>query len=260
MSVLASILSWTGIAVLIVYVVLTGIGGALETLYHSRVPLPEKLTRYLRERRIRETVELLSQLSYLSKAARLRQAAQYQELPASPGKHVYERDIQQTAKTYLRKGQFLVGRVRDKEFRYFIDFMEASTVPRDADRLARALVSFIKDEMASLEQDPPIFFDCVVAPKGGSPVLAFLVARLLGSRCVLFRGADSPKVTRPDQLQHYFDGEIRTGQTAILVDDSSTGGRMLADAIQKLGEMDVAVKHAFILFEPKTGNAREVMA
>ena len=152
-----------------------------------------------------------------------------------------------------------MGRIRDKEFSYFIDFMEASVDHREGERLARALASFIKDAMSSLNNDPPISFDAIVVPKGGSPVLGFLVSRVLNCRCILFRGEEHPKIRGEARPEYYLDGVIDPGESVILVDDSSTGGSMMLETVRKLRDIGANVAHAFILFEPAGGTAAEVL-
>ena len=127
------------------------------------------------------------------------------------------------------------------------------------------MASFIKDETSSLEHTNPIVFDKIVVPISGSPILGFVLAETLGYPVVLFRGNANPKIRQPcpeDMPEGflYFNGTIKSGERAVLVDDSTTGGAMLDDCIERLREIGVEVHHSFVLFEPEGGGARDRLA
>lgn len=259
MEIVLWIVGIAGIAVLVVYVVVSGLGGIVELLYNSHIPLPKSFTDYVRRKKVMEAVALLRELSFLAQTGPQRQAATYQTLPPSIGRDLYEKDILETAKSHQIRANIRVGRIRDKRFPYFIDFMEASVNPRELERLARALASFIKDTMASLEHTSPIVFSKIVTPKEGSPTLGFRTGQILNVPCVLFRGAAQPKIAEPGDPLFFFDGAVSQTDSVLLVDDSTTGGTMLLQATEKLRELGALVQHAFVLFEPEGGTAREVL-
>jgi len=257
MNVLFALISAVGIAVLVIYVVVTGIGGIIELLYNSHIPLPGRFVAYVRQRRVQEAVSLLEELSVLTKIQHQQQAAIFSTIPPSMGRDLYEKDIIEVARAYLLQEDIRVGRVRDKQFPYFIDFMSATTDPRNLERLSRALASFMKDELSRLQDDGAIVFNVLVGMKGGSPSLGLATSRILGIPCTLHR--QDSKIAIPSRPEFFFDGKVAKGDAVVLLDDSTTGGRMFSEATEHIRAVGAQVHHAFVLFEPGGGTARDVL-
>ena len=66
----------------------------------------------------------------------------------------------------------------------------------------------------------------------------------------------SLKSKRLIKYQFFFDGSVLPNDQIILVDDSTTGGRMFSQAIEKIRASKAEVHHAFVLFEPIGKDAR----
>lgn len=259
-SVAFAIVAWISIGVLLVLALTSALRTVLEAL--TNLPLPSRWTDNLRRMRVSETTELLRQLHIVQRLRMHQQVTQYQVLPEGDERRSYVSFVVSVAKKYYRTGDFYLGRTYNQHYPAFLDLMSASTEPKDVELLARSLASFIKDETGELKWAHPILFDKIVVPSTGSPILGFVLAQTLGSEVLLFRGDRDPKirlplpVDLPDGFVH-FNGSISKDAHAILVDDSTTGGGVLADCTERLREIGVQVHHAFVLFEPEDGGARD---
>ena len=151
-----------------------------------------------------------------------------------------------------------VGKTTSERFPYYVDLMSASVDTNVADECANILLSYMRFE--GVNQVPP--FDFVVGIKGGSPLIACMFAHRIQKPVALFRGKDVHKYKKdgcwdPVSL---FDGRIERNKIALIVDDSTTGGRMVLDCIQAIREAGCKVSHCLVIFEPVGKGAKELIA
>jgi orotate phosphoribosyltransferase len=151
------------------------------------------------------------------------------------------------------EGQYDVGWGYSFSPGYFIDVMSASLDPYFAEECTNILTSCLRERGSEI----PVF-DVVVGLKNGSPILAWKFGQRLNLKAVLFRGIDNYKrnrsARRPSDL---FDGDLQDGAKALIVDDSTTGGRMVLDCAETIRELGCEVNHCLVLFEPLGKGARE---
>jgi orotate phosphoribosyltransferase len=114
-----------------------------------------------------------------------------------------------------------------------------------------------------LRQRPPlpvIVFDRVVGLKEGSPSIAIQFARKVGKSVALFRGEGEFKKDRAGgRPADLFDGEVIAGETVLIVDDSTTGGRKAMQCLDALRSIGARAANFLVLFEPLGKGARELL-
>lgn len=217
---------------------------------------PKFLVRFVHRRRHREVEEVLRALGIpLDEQTRLREI--HRQARAARYNDPRERCIQ-----FLRKctvsGNFIVGTRTRHAFTYFADVMSECTSRLRSEECSQILASKIRVDQIDLAT-----IDVIVGLKRGSPMIALALAEQLGKRCVLFRGNDDYKVY-PDQGERdpsqLFDGDLkqRPGH-ALIVDDSTTGGRQVLDCVEALRVMKISVNACLVLFEPFGKGARATL-
>jgi orotate phosphoribosyltransferase len=150
-----------------------------------------------------------------------------------------------------------VGKTSSEHFPYYIDIMSATVNIDTADECANILTSYLRFEGVGLI--PP--FDFVVGIKEGSPLIASMFAHRVQKPVALFRGKNAYKYKKGGSWEpaSLFDGKVERNKKALIVDDSTTGGRMVLDCIQTLRELGCEVSHCLVLFEPIGKGAKELI-
>lgn len=214
---------------------------------------PHFLVRILQRRRRREVEEVLETLGIppparltIASAIRSEQLARYN-------------DPKNRCITLLRscakRGRFVVGAQNAIAFPYFVDVMSESLKAGRRDECAYIMISYLKAEGVSFEK-----VDYIVGIKAGSPALALTVADKLSKPIALFRGAGQYKynIGHPDPLA-LFDGSLEGKKTAVIIDDSTTGGRKAFDCIDALRLLEIKVSEFWVLFEPLGKDTRKAL-
>lgn len=153
-----------------------------------------------------------------------------------------------------------VGQHGVEQLDYYIDLIGASCNPDTAIRFARLLSTFWRKNSS----DPSIVsrpeFDFVVTPKGGSPILGYEFAKLCNKPFVLHENKDrihgDPDNART-RLNFY--GTLPPNGTAIIVDDSTTGGTMVMEAAKDLKRYGFNVYTCLVVFAPQVKHSKEVL-
>ena len=141
-----------------------------------------------------------------------------------------------------------VGRTESVNVDCFWDVIGDSTNEKRAILYARALSSEYKKLLrtGSISE-----FDFVVTPKNGSPILGYEFAKILQKDFALF--CNVPKYYLEDgheEWHQYFDMHpIPNKKKALIVDDSTTGGRMVIETVNKLRKFGYTVEHCLVVFE-----------
>ena len=167
---------------------------------------------------------------------------------------------QSSLEMYKIQKQYVVGHRRATAIKYYYDLTGGTCEPSTAEHFASLLSSFwasnspCKDVIANAD------FDFVVTPKGGSPILGYEFAKLIKKPFVLheetarFRNGNN----NGDMRTWFNCNDIpQKGSTALIVDDSTTGGTMVLNTIDHLRQYGYSVHTCFVVFEPQTKDAKE---
>lgn len=212
---------------------------------------PQFLVRLLEKRRQREVAEALRELGITPATKAAVQAAVRNDAVSRYN------DPKERCMTFLRtctsSGKYLVGSVEAKMFPYFTDVMAECLKFGRTDECVHILTSYLRSQNVNLKE-----IDLVVGIKGGAPTIAFSLAERLEKPLALFRGSNqykyNPAEKRPATL---FDGDLLVGKKAVIVDDSTTGGRKAFDCIDALRGAGVKVDEFWVMFEPLGKKTRE---
>jgi orotate phosphoribosyltransferase len=126
-------------------------------------------------------------------------------------------------------------------FRFFNDLLSASHVETHLAIMADALVSLIR---ASVELPPATMIAC---PKRGNSLLGYKVAGVMGLQSLFVR--DEALASR------FVEGSYGKGANVILVDDVSSDGDLLLDAVDGLRREGLNVQQAYTVVDRGEGNA-----
>jgi len=144
-----------------------------------------------------------------------------------------------------------VGKTEAVDVDEYWDVMGDSTNDRKAVLYARMLSSKYKELLREgLISD----FDFVVTPVNGSPILGYEFAKILKKKVALHRSDPKYYLNNGEQEWHqYFDmhPQPERGGKALIVDDSTTGGRMVIEAIDHARAFGYEVEHCLVVFEPQ---------
>jgi orotate phosphoribosyltransferase len=261
-SVIIQIIEWAGIIALSAYVIASAYRDIVEILYDKGVPLPKPIEEALYSRKKKEISHALEEIGIKSHAEPYKQLNQILGISEKRPFISYQQELEKILAISFTHGTHEVGKTYSQRFGYFIDLTGATTDYQIAERCSRILANFIRDEMnrTLTDESRPIVFNKIVVPKSGSPTIGFLLSQVLRVPCVFFRGDSEPKVRSSSDVSTYFDGSVLPSDKLILIDDSTTGGRMFNQAITKIREAKAEVHHAFILFEPIGKDARGLLA
>lgn len=135
------------------------------------------------------------------------------------------------------------GRIR---VNYFIDLLSAVHEPALLDDLARTFAHWLKTTRC-MEA-----YDALATPKRGNALLTYRVAQLLRCRCGF--------VKENILFGRWLEGEIRSGDRALLIDDVASDGELLADAVIALQRSGVFADHVAVLVSRAEGDAMGKLA
>ncbi|ATX64563.1 phosphoribosyltransferase [Roseinatronobacter bogoriensis] len=234
------------------WIVLTVLGLATVLFVCDSVGfLPRWLQRYVYRNRSAQTIDVLKELGFeVEKVKRENRAAKVTERRSADQLELAAKSL--TGPITIRK-RLMVGRVDAVETNSFIDLMGASCEPTKAIQAAQLLSSHWRNLIGSAgTQDIPDF-DFVVAPKAGAPFIAYEFAKLHQKPLVLHN--EQPKFQSDEpEFAAVFDAadKPKAGARALMVDDSTTGGRKAVNTIQHLRGAGYAVSDFLVVFEPLT--------
>lgn len=159
----------------------------------------------------------------------------------------------------LKKGSFSVGKTQQIAVRDFADLMSGSCDPEDAVLIARCLSTHWANETQGA-----VNFDFVATPKNGSPFIGYEFAKIFNKSIVLhdcnevkYR-TDDVKYKKLNRIDSAF--EIKSGMVALIVDDSTTGGRKVRELAEDLRELGCTVEHCLVAFAPQGKSAKSNLA
>jgi orotate phosphoribosyltransferase len=232
----------------------------LEKFYHL-TGLPNRLGELFDERARKQIGAVLEKMGITIRMAdRLNIALNVEEAREHPPARNYRDACLQLLKSFLVRGDYIVGERNYLPQKQFLDVMSASLHNEKCVRLASFLHELYKE---ALKKNPDLATaSAVVGIKRGSPTLAYEFAKSRHLPLVLHRGSDEFRYNAPKrQPRDTFDGDLSTvGKTVLIVDDSITGGRMVIEAIVDLGRLDIDVAYCLVLFEVLGKEGRQALS
>ncbi len=220
--------------------------------------LPAFISKWLNRNRAASTMGILKELGIdVDRAKRAYIASQMTEFI---DKNKLESTVCSNIDKFKLNGKFQIGSTELVTVGSYVDLMGATTDPHYAKQFARFLSTFWRKIIIdhTMVQNPN--FDFVVTPKMGSPILGYEFAQLLNIPFIAFTGNN--KFTSIDHVLKSkldYTGKIRPNMRALIVDDSTTGGKMGLELITFLRTNGIEVTDFLVVFEPTVKNARECL-
>lgn len=243
-----------------VIVLLVGLRSVLE-IAHIFNFLPQRLANlFFRTREERAVRDALERLGVLDQRPHVKQVARLSKIGSSELDIQFREVTLDLIKDHLRVSRrpaFSIGRDLRVGSPYYIALREFLVDLSAARSAARLVLASIRNALRQVEPGAALEFDAVAGHRDGSPLLAAAVADQLGLPTLLF--GERAYVQGGDGAPRSVEGTISAGISAILVDDSTTDGRMLLDLTNALRSLEVTVQHAFVLFYRTEGQAREIL-
>jgi orotate phosphoribosyltransferase len=234
------------------WIVLTALGLATVVFVLDSVGfLPRWLQKFVYRNRSAQTIEVLKDLGFeVEKVKRENRAA---KIPEKRSADKLEEAAKGLTEPITIRKKLIVGRVDAVETDSFIDLMGATCEPTKAIYSAQLLSSLWRNLIGAAGTKDVPDFDFVAAPKAGSPFIAYEFAKLHQKPLILHN--EQPKFQSNDKdFVAFFDAaeKPKTGARALVVDDSTTGGRKAVDTIRHLREAGYIVSDFLVVFEPLT--------
>lgn len=221
--------------------------------------IPKKWRYILKLNRSQDTIDVLKELG-----VNFNQYKKSNSLVGVPIDYSKETIAEKTKKNLgaLKIDQLVsVGKIRQTELNYYIDLMGHTCDQEIAVAYARLLSSYWADTIknSNLVKEPNI--DFVVTPKNGSPILGYEFAKIINKPFVLHELEDRFISKKDDMRKRFNCSQIpEKGSTALVVDDSTTGGRMVLSAIEDLRKYGYNVVDCLVVFEPQQKDARKKLS
>ncbi len=221
--------------------------------------LPECIRKRFRINKSLATLEVLKELGINTNMYKRKNAIV--GIPIDYDKENIEKDIKEKLEELKLDKNVSVGTVRKTELNYYIDLIGHSCCEECAQAYARILTSYWADIVENTQKVKDPVIDFVVTPKGGSPILGYEFAKLLHKPFVLHEENarfDSEK----DDMRKWFDCATvpSKGARALIVDDSTTGGRRVLSVIEDLRKYEYEVSECLVVFEPQNKDARKKLS
>lgn len=154
-----------------------------------------------------------------------------------------------------------IGHQRPTMVSYYYDLIGGTCDSNTAKYFARLLSSYWATNSTDKNIVADFDFDFVVTPKGGSPILGYEFAKLVKKPFVLHEETKRFQDNQDDMRTWFNCSKIpKPGSTALIVDDSTTGGTLVADTIDHLHQYNYAVHTCLVVFEPRLKDAKTRLA
>jgi orotate phosphoribosyltransferase len=256
----SSLIGLVGAVSLILIVIIIAASDVLDAFY-LYLSWPKWLVRRMDRRRAEEVKNVIQELGIDRQLLRDSvQAARINQRAKSLNRYSRPEDVRIRALRLLSsvrlQGEFRIGRRFPKSFPDYIDAFTGAMDRAWAEEAVSVMLSHLR--IATGGNLPP--FSKIVGIKNGTPVLAWLAADRLRLRCVLHRGEDLKKPWgTAEHPTGCFDGELVPGDIVLLVDDSTTGGRLAMEAVEQIRQLGAIVEHFLVLFERVGKDARGLL-
>lgn len=213
--------------------------------------LPHSISKYLIKNKLGLTREVLKEIGVPVKEMKEKIASC---LSIETKKHLNEKLKLITYDIEIEIGETSRGYY----FKNYIDLMGVTTNPSYAKDFAGILKSYIY-ESSCIDLSK---IDLIVTSKLGSPILGYEFSAnvnkplILHSLEIKFR----PRISKKYKLQQKFDtGGHKSfkNKTALIVEDSTTGGRKIIQIINDLRDNDINVSECLVIFAPQGKKSTE---
>ena len=221
--------------------------------------LPEGIRKRFRINKSQDTLEVLKELGINTNMYKRKNAIV--GIPRDYNKENIAKDIEKKLNELIIDKNVSVGKTRKTKLNYYIDLIGHSCSEECAQAYARILASYWADTVENTQNVKNPVIDFVVTPKGGSPILGYEFAKIMNKPFVLHEESvrfDSAE----EDMRQWFDCAVipPKGAKALIVDDSTTGGRMVLDVIKHLREYEYDVSECLVVFEPQNKDARRKLS
>lgn len=169
-----------------------------------------------------------------------------------------EKNIQNYLKTYKINRSFSVGHYRPTRLKYYYDLIGGTCNPKTAEFFAKILCSYWRRSSKDINKIRRPEFNFVVTPKGGSPILGYEFAKCVNRPFVLHEETKRLQDNDDDDMRTWFDCSTipEKGETALIVDDSTTGGTMVLETVKHLRQYGYCVNTCLVIFSPAVKDAQ----
>ncbi|MDT8339497.1 MAG: phosphoribosyltransferase [Sulfurimonas sp.] len=210
--------------------------------------LPLTISRFINKNRLGATIDVLNELGFdVREKRKIINKCQTQDLSAR---------IEGKLKKITINKEVEIGKSQNGHiYPEYIDLMGATTFKRNATDFARELNTY--KETLKLE------FDFIVTSKLGSPILGYEFANLLEVPFVLHSEEEKFRLKKGDDASSKFDFgclENKKLKKALIIDDSTTGGRKVINIIKDLKKYGFEVTDCLVVFAPQGKQADERLA
>lgn len=216
--------------------------------------LPSKLRNKMKLNQAEDALEVLKFLGV--DIDKYRRANSIVGLPVDYPEDL-KKEVEKKLKEIRLEMKVSVGKRRGTKADYYIDLIGHSCEPKCAEAYARLLCTYWANAVREgVVKNPSV--DFIVTPKGGSPILGYEFAKLMGKPLVLHEVEERFHCKKCDMRKKFDCAEKPpAGSRALIVDDSTTGGRMVLSAISDLKKYGYNVTECLVVFEPQSKDARK---
>lgn len=215
--------------------------------------LPPKMRERLQLNRIDNTIKLLEDMGMdFEKHRKHNHSLRF---PKDLSLKSVKKSTIKSLKQFRVNKTVTVGHLRPTEVPYYYDLIGATCKCENAVYYAKLMSAYWASYSSDLENCS--YFDFIVTPKCGSPLLGYEFAKLVKKPLVLHESNARFKSYDDDFRAKFNCTEIpKAGSVALIVDDSTTGGTMVMDAIEDLRHFGYKVDSCFVIFEPICKDAK----
>ena len=220
--------------------------------------LPRRLRNWFHINRSEDTKDVLNRMGF--NLDQYQQAIQAYQYPRSLVPSEVEKVVSEELERCKINKSVSVGRHIKTTLPYYYDLIGASCDPGAAKYLAGILSTYWSMVVEDTGKSFNTNFDFVVTPKGGSPILGYEFASVIGKPFALHEEEDRFQTSDNDMRKRFDCREIPPrGATALIVDDSTTGGSMVRNTISDLRHYGYQVHACLVVFVPQVKKVAELL-
>ena len=218
--------------------------------------VPKKLRKRLKLNRAEDTLEVLKELGIDTKVYKRKILSM--NFPKDYSNKSLEKTVTEELQKMKIDKKISVGHYRPTKLDYYIDLIGYSCNPVVACAFAKYLSTHWSENCDDRNIISQPEFDFVVTPKAGSPILGYEFAKLVNKPFILHEYRERFEDNK-DDLRAYLNCSYipEKGSTALIVDDSTTGGTMVINTIDNLRKYGYNVEDCLVVFEPQSKDARK---
>ena len=216
--------------------------------------LPSFIRKRLCLNRMRDALDLLHEFGIdIEQRKRINDALNYpQKFAGENLKEITSKALEQ----YKINKPLAVGQSRPTSVDYYFDLIGGTCNGEVAEYFAHLLSTYWAENLNGDNRIEKIDYDFIVTPKGGSPILGYEFSKLVCKPFVLHE--ERSRFSIKNDMRDIFDCHVvpKKGAVALIVDDSTTGGRMVCNTIDDLRKYGYQVHTCLVVFAPGIKNAK----